>query len=84
MSQKQETPNLIKTFIWEEFKLQLDKRCTPHHLVLQNGTELLKPTQGDDKGSFATYIRDFNFMLNVVHLKNEYVGKFIFMHGLRP
>jgi hypothetical protein len=46
--------------------------------------ELLKPTQGDDKGLLATYIKDFNCMLNVVPLKNEYVRKLIFLLGLRP
>jgi hypothetical protein len=71
MSQKHETPNLLETFTWEEFKLWLDERFMPRHLVLWNGIKLLEPTQGDDKGSLVAYIKDFSCMLNVVPLKNN-------------
>jgi hypothetical protein len=42
---KRETHNLLETFTWEEFKLQLDSRFMPHHLVLWDGMELLEFTQ---------------------------------------
>jgi hypothetical protein len=45
---------------------------TPHHLVLWDGMELLELTQGDDKGSLAAYVQDFNRMLTMVPLKDEY------------
>jgi hypothetical protein len=54
----------------------------PHHLVLQNGMELLEFTQGDDRGSLVVYVQDFNCML--VPFKDEYVQKLIFLHGLKP
>jgi hypothetical protein len=50
----------------------LDKRFTSHHLVLWDGMELLELTQGDDKGSLVAYIQNFNCMLTVVPLKDEY------------
>jgi hypothetical protein len=62
----------------------LDKRFTPHHLVLRDGIKLLKPTQGNNKGLLATYIKDFNCMLNVVPLKNEYAQKLIFLFYSGP
>jgi hypothetical protein len=46
--------------------------------------ELLELTQGDNKGSLATYIQDFDHMLIVVPLKDEYVWKLIFLHGFEP
>jgi hypothetical protein len=49
MSQKQETFDLLETFMWEEFKLRLDGRFTLHHLVPQNGMELFELTQWDNK-----------------------------------
>lgn len=84
MSQKHETLDLLKTFTWEEFKLQLDERFMSHRLVLWDGIELLELTQGDDNGLLATYIEDFNCMLNVVTLKNEYARNLIFLHVLKP
>jgi hypothetical protein len=57
MSQKQETLDLFKTFTWEEFKLRLDGRFMLHHLLLENGMELLEFTQWDNKGSLAAYIQ---------------------------
>jgi hypothetical protein len=56
MSQKQETFDLLKTFAWKEFKLQLNRKFMPHHLVLQDGMELLELIQGDDRGSLVTYV----------------------------
>jgi hypothetical protein len=53
-------------------------------LVLWDGMKLLELTQGDNKGSFATYVQDFNQMLTIVSLKDEYVQKLIFLHGLKP
>jgi hypothetical protein len=43
-----------------------------HHLVLQDGMELLELTQGDDKGSLATYVQDFKQMFIVVPFKDGY------------
>jgi hypothetical protein len=83
MSQKQETPNFLETFTWEEFKLRLDIRFTPHHLVLQDGMELLEFTQWDERGSLATYVQGFYQMLTIVPLKDEYAHKLIFLHGLK-
>jgi hypothetical protein len=53
-----------------------------HHLVLQDGMEFLEFTQGDNKGSLTTYVQDFNRMLIMVPLKDEYARKLIFLHGL--
>jgi len=44
-----------------------------HHLVLQDGMKLLELTQGDNRGLLAAYVQDFNRMLTLVPLKNEYV-----------
>jgi hypothetical protein len=44
----------------------------------------LELTQGDDKGLLVAYIQDFNCMLTVVPLKDEYAHKLIFLHGLKP
>jgi hypothetical protein len=55
-----------------------------HHLVLKDRMELLGLTQGDEGGSLATYMQDFNWMLIVVPLKEEYAKKLIFLHGLKP
>jgi hypothetical protein len=68
MSQKQETLNLLETFMWEKFKLWLDMRFMLHHLVLWNGMELLELTQWDNKGSLAAYVQDFSRMLTMVPL----------------
>jgi hypothetical protein len=84
MSQQQETLDLLKTFMWEEFKLWLDRRFMLHHLVLQDRMELLELTQWDNKGSLAAYVQDFNHMLTMVPLKDDYVWKLIFLHGLKP
>jgi hypothetical protein len=46
--------------------------------------ELLGLTQGDKGGSLATYMQGFNRMLIMVPLKEEYVKKLIFLHGLKP
>jgi hypothetical protein len=48
--------NLLETLTWKEFKLWLDGRFTPHHLVFQNGMEVLEFTQGDNIGFLATYV----------------------------
>jgi hypothetical protein len=45
--------------------------------------ELLELTQGDFGGSLATYIQDYNCMLIMVPLKDEYAQKLIFPHGLK-
>jgi hypothetical protein len=82
--QKQETPNLFETLTWEEFKLQLDRRFTSYHLVFWDGMKVLEPTQGDNKGSLAAYVQNFNRMLTMVPLKDEYARKLIFLHGLKP
>jgi hypothetical protein len=55
-----------------------------HHLVLQDGMELLESTQEDDKGFLATYVQDFKQMLIMVTFKDGYAKKLIFMHGLKP
>jgi hypothetical protein len=75
--------NLLETFTWEEFKLHLDIRFTPPHLVFQDGMELLEFTQWDKRGSLATYVQCFYQMLTIVPLKDEYVQKLIFLHGLK-
>jgi hypothetical protein len=72
MSKKQETLDLLETLNWEEFKLRLDERLTSHHLVLWDEIELLKFTQGHDIGLLVAYIQDFNCMLTMVPLKDEY------------
>jgi hypothetical protein len=46
--------------------------------------ELLELTQGDNKGLLTTYIQDFSRMLIMVLLKEEYVQKLNFLHGLKP
>ncbi len=62
----------------------LDGRFKSHHLVLRDGIEFLELTQGDNKGSLTTYVQDFNCMLSMVPLKDEYVRKLIFLHGFKP
>jgi hypothetical protein len=69
MSYKQETPNMLNIFTWEEFKLWLNEKFMPHHLVFKDGMELLDFTQGNGVGSFAHYVLDFSQRLNVVPLK---------------
>jgi hypothetical protein len=56
---EQETFDLLHTFTREKFKLRLDKRFMSHHLVFQDGMELLELTQGDNKGLLAPYVQDF-------------------------
>jgi hypothetical protein len=46
----------------------------PHHLVFQDGMELLELIQGDDKGSLVTYVYDFNQMLIIVPLRMSMLG----------
>ncbi len=46
--------------------------------------EFLGFTQGDGRGSLATYMQDFNQMLIVVPLKEKYAKKLILLHGLKP
>jgi hypothetical protein len=41
MSYKQKTPNMLNVLTWEEFKLQLNEKFMPYHLVLKDGMELL-------------------------------------------
>jgi hypothetical protein len=55
-----------------------------HHLVLRDVMEFLEFTQGEDRGLLATYIQDFNHILIVIPLKDEYVHKLVFLHGLKP
>jgi hypothetical protein len=55
-----------------------------HHLVFKDGMELLELTQGDKVGSVVSYVQNFNWMLTMVLLKEEYVKKLIFFHGLKP
>jgi hypothetical protein len=52
--------------------------------MFRDGMELLELTQGDNKGSLATYVQGFNQMLIIVPLKDEYVQKLIYLHGLKP
>jgi hypothetical protein len=47
---------LLEVLTWEEFKLQLNERFMPHHLVLKNMMELLELAQGDGTGSLAHYV----------------------------
>jgi hypothetical protein len=54
----------------------------PHHLVLWDGMDLLEFNQGNNKGFFTTYVRDFSQMLIVVPLKDEYAKKLTFLHKL--
>ncbi len=62
----------------------MNRRFTLHHLVLKDKMELLRPTQGDEGGSLATYMQDFNQMLIVLPLKEGYAKKLFFLHGLKP
>ncbi len=84
MLQKEETSNLFKMLTWGDFKLWLDGKFIPHHLVLRNGMEFLELTQGEDRGLLLAYVQDFNCMLIMVPLKDEYVWKLIFLHALKP
>ncbi len=45
--------------------------------------ELLEFTQGHEGGFLATYVYEFNQMLIVAPLKEEYVRKLIFLRGLK-
>jgi hypothetical protein len=45
--------------------------------------KLLELTQGHEGGFLATYVYEFNQMLIVASLKEEYVRKLIFLHGLK-
>jgi len=56
MYQKQEKPNFFEIFKWEKFKLQLDIRFMPHHMLLRDEMELLEFTQWDNMGLLATYV----------------------------
>jgi hypothetical protein len=53
MFKTQETFDFLETFSWEEFKLWLNGRFTPHYLVLKNKIKLLEFNQG---GSLATCV----------------------------
>jgi hypothetical protein len=46
--------------------------------------ELLELTQGEDRGLLAAYVQDFNGMLTMIPLKDEYALKLSFLHGLKP
>jgi hypothetical protein len=82
MSQKQETFDLLKSFTWE-FKLRFNERFMPHHLVFKDGMELLEFAQRDGIGSLACYVQDFNHMLTMVPLKEEFAKKLV-LCGLKP
>ncbi len=78
------------TLTWEEFKLRLDKRFMPHHLVLQDGMEFLEFTQGDNGGSrgqwgfighLCPWLQSY---VDYGPLKDKYAQKLIFLHGLKP
>ncbi len=56
----------------------------PHHLVLKDKMELLELAQGDGVGSLVSYAQDFNRMLTMVPLKEEYAMKLIFLHNSKP
>lgn len=53
---KQEKLNFFEIFKWEKFKLQLDIRFMPHHMLLRDEMELLEFTQWDNMGLLATYV----------------------------
>jgi hypothetical protein len=52
-------------------------------LVFKGGMKLLEFAQGDKAGSLVSYVQNFNWMIIVVFLKEEYVKKLIFLHGLK-
>jgi hypothetical protein len=43
--------------------------------------ELLEFARGDKVGSLMSYVQNFNWMIIVVLLNEEYVKKLIFLHG---
>jgi hypothetical protein len=53
-------------------------------LVVLGWDGALELTQRDDRGLLAAYVHDFNCMLIVVLLKDEYAQKLIFLHGFKP
>jgi hypothetical protein len=55
-----------------------------HHLVFRDKMDLLELAQGDEVGSLVSYVQDFNWMLIMVPLKEEYTGKLIFLHNSKP
>jgi hypothetical protein len=53
--------------------------------MFKNGIELLKLTQlRDGASSLACNVQNFNQMLIMVPLKEEFVKKMVFLHGLKP
>lgn len=46
--------------------------------------ELLELARGDEAGSLVNYVQDFNWMLIMVPLKEEYTGKLIFLRNSKP
>ncbi len=55
-----------------------------HRVVFKDGMELLEFAQGDGVGSLAYYVQDFSHMLIVAPMKEKFVRKLVFMHGLNP
>jgi hypothetical protein len=84
MAQKLKTPNLLEILPWEEFKLCLNERFTPHHPVLKEGMELLELAQGDGTNSLAHYVQDFNTKLVVIPFNGKFAKKLALLHGLKP
>ncbi len=69
---------------WEDFKLWLNERFMLHNLVFKDGMEFLKLAQGDMVGYLVSHVQDFNQILTMVPMKEEYAKKLIFLHGLKP
>jgi hypothetical protein len=53
-------------------------------LVFKDGMEFLKLAQGDMVGYLVSHVQDFNQILTMVPMKEEYAKKLIFLHGLKP
>jgi hypothetical protein len=45
--------------------------------------ELSEFAQGDKVGFIMNFVQNFNWMLTMVFLNEEYVKKLIFLHGLK-
>ncbi len=74
---------MLEILPWEEFKLCLNERLMPHHLVLKEGMELLELAQGDKKNSLAHYVQNFNTKLTIILFNKDFTKKLALLHGLK-
>jgi hypothetical protein len=74
---------MLEILPWEEFKLCLNERFTPHHPMLKEGMELLELAQGDKTNSLAHYVQNFNTKLIIILFNEEFAKKLALLHGLK-